>query len=190
MAQKDFAQMKKDAQNTAIKEHVAGKDVRDLLKNPVVTYTAETEREKAHVFRYRLNVLNYMKEGDAKKLVYDACKLIAQQVAHVSVELRANSDAPKIHRKEMLRHLNTVTASLKLDDVHFGNRDAALIVEWATHAKANGDCTDTVINANAWSVVQKLLTNKLNAYDAKMLIGKDSYSLEKVIADTLAKTAA
>ena len=190
MAQKDFAQIKKEAQAAAIKEHIAGKDVRALLKNPVVTYTAETEREKAHVFRYRLNILNYMADGDAKKVVCDACKLIAQQVAHVAVELRVNNDNPKIHRKEMLRHLNTVTAALKLEDVSFGNRDAALLVEWATHAKANGDCTDTVINANAWSVVQKLLTNKLNAYDAKMLIGKDAYSIEKIIADTLAKTAA
>ena len=189
MAQKDYAQLKKDAQNTAIKAHIAGKDIRALLKNPVVTFTAETEKEKEHVYRYRLNVLSHVTDSNTKKVVNDACKLIAQQIAHVSVELRANSDSPKLHRKELLRHLNTVTNALGLKDVSFGNRDAAVLVEWATRAKANGDCTDTVISTNAWSVVQKLLTNKLNAYDAKMLIGKDAYSIEKVIADTLAKAA-
>ena len=190
MAQKDYAQLKKEAQNTAIKAHIEGKDVRALLKNPVVTFTAETEKEKAHVFYYRLNVLRHVTDGDAKKAVTDTCKLIAQQIAHVAVELRANSDSPKIHRKELLRHLNTVAKVLGLEDVSFGNRDAANLVEWATRAKSDGEHTDTVINANAWSVVQKLLTNKLNAYDAKMLIGKDAYSIEKVIVDTLAKVAA
>ena len=49
----------------------------------------------------------------------------------------------------------------------------ALLVEWCTRAKTEGRTTDTAISANVWRQVQKLFTNKLNAHEARLKVGKD-----------------
>ena len=42
-----------------------------------------------------------------------------------------------------------------------------------TRAKTEGRTTDTAISANVWRQVQKLFTNKLNAHEARLKVGKN-----------------
>ena len=98
--------------------------------------------------------------------------MIALNVAYVAQELRKDDGAPKVHRREVVERLKEVANALNLG-VGAVNKDAALLVEWCTRAKTEGRTTDTAISANVWRQVQKLFTNKLNAYEARVKVGKN-----------------
>ena len=163
--------LQKTARDAAVKAHIAGKTVRDLVLDPVVTFTAETPKEKAHAFRYTVDALRVATD-DQKKTVKHACEVIALNVAYVAQELRKDDGAPKVHRREVVERLKEVANALNLG-VGAVNKDAALLVEWCTRAKTEGRTTDTAISANVWRQVQKLFTNKLNAHEARLKVGKD-----------------
>ena len=167
----DYRAIQKTARDAAVKAHIAGKTVRDLVLDPVVTFTAETPKEKAHAFRYTVDALRVATD-DQKKTVKHACEVIALNVAYVAQELRKDDGAPKVHRREVVERLKEVANALNLG-VGAVNKDAALLVEWCTRAKTEGRTTDTAISANVWRQVQKLFTNKLNAYEAHVKVGKN-----------------
>ena len=167
----DYNAIQKTARDAAVKAHTAGKTVRDLVLDPVVTFTAETPKEKAHAFRYTVDALRVATD-DQKKTVKHACEVIALNVAYVAQELRKDDGAPKVHRREVVERLKEVANALNLG-VGAVNKDAALLVEWCTRAKTEGRTTDTAISANVWRQVQKLFTNKLNAHEARLKVGKD-----------------
>ena len=167
----DYNAIQKTARDAAIKAHIAGKTVRDLVLDPVVTFTAETPKEKAHAFRYTVDALRVATD-DQKKTVKHACEVIALNVAYAALEMRRTDDAPKVHRREIVERLKEVANALNLG-VGAVNKDAALLVEWCTRAKTEGRTTDTAISANVWRQVQKLFTNKLNAHEARLKVGKD-----------------
>ena len=167
----DYKAIQKTARDAAVKAHIAGKTVRDLVLDPVVTFTAETPKEKAHAFRYTVDALRVATD-DQKKTVKHACEVIALNVAYVAQELRKDDGAPKVHRREMVERLKEVANALNLG-VGAVNKDAALLVEWCTRAKTEGCTTDTAISANVWRQVQKLFTNKLNAHEARLKVGKN-----------------
>lgn len=167
----DYKAIQKTARDAAIKAHIAGKTVRDLVLDPVVTFTAETPKEKAHAFRYTVDALRVATD-DQKKTVKHACEVIALNVAYVAQELRKDDGAPKVHRREVVERLKEVANALNLG-VGAVNKDAALLVEWCTRAKTEGRMTDTAISANVWRQVQKLFTNKLNAHEARVKVGKN-----------------
>ena len=167
----DYKAIQKTARDAAVKAHIAGKTVRDLVLDPVVTFTAETPKEKAHAFRYTVDALRVATD-DQKKTVKHACEVIALNVAYVAQELRKDDGAPKVHRREVVERLKEVANALNLG-VGAVNKDAALLVEWCTRAKTEGRTTDTAISANVWRQVQKLFTNKLNAHEARVKVGKN-----------------
>ena len=167
----DYKAIQKTARDAAVKAHIAGKTVRDLVLDPVVTFTAETPKEKAHAFRYTVDALRVATD-EQKKTVKHACEVIALNVAYVAQELRKDDGAPKVHRREVVERLKEVANALNLG-VGAVNKDAALLVEWCTRAKTEGRTTDTAISANVWRQVQKLFTNKLNAHEARLKVGKD-----------------
>ena len=167
----DYKAIQKTARDAAIKAHIAGKTVRDLVLDPVVTFTAETPKEKAHAFRYTVDALRVATD-EQKKTVKHACEVIALNVAYVAQELRKDDGAPKVHRREVVERLKEVANALNLG-VGAVNKDAALLVEWCTRAKTEGRTTDTAISANVWRQVQKLFTNKLNAHEARVKVGKN-----------------
>lgn len=167
----DYNAIQKTARDAAIKAHIAGKTVRDLVLDPVVTFTAETPKEKAHAFRYTVDALRVATD-EQKKTVKHACEVIALNVAYVAQELRKDDGAPKVHRREVVERLKEVANALNLG-VGAVNKDAALLVEWCTRAKTEGRTTDTAISANVWRQVQKLFTNKLNAHEARVKVGKN-----------------
>ena len=167
----DYNAIQKTARDAAVKAHIAGKTVRDLVLDPVVTFTAETPKEKAHAFRYTVDALRVATD-EQKKTVKHACEVIALNVAYVAQELRKDDGAPKVHRREVVERLKEVANALNLG-VGAVNKDAALLVEWCTRAKTEGRTTDTAISANVWRQVQKLFTNKLNAHEARLKVGKD-----------------
>ena len=167
----DYRAIQKTARDAAIKAHIAGKTVRDLVLDPVVTFTAETPKEKAHAFRYTVDALRVATD-EQKKTVRHACEVIALNVAYVAQELRKDDGAPKVHRREVVERLKEVANALNLG-VGAVNKDAALLVEWCTRAKTEGRTTDTAISANVWRQVQKLFTNKLNAHEARVKVGKN-----------------
>ena len=163
----NYKELQKTARDAAVKAHIAGKTVRDLVLDPVVTFTAETPKEKAYAFHYTVDALRVATD-DQKKTVKHACEVIALNVAYVAQELRKDDGAPKVHRREVVERLKEVANALNLV-----NKDAALLVEWCTRAKTEGRTTDTAISANVWRQVQKLFTNKLNAYEAHVKVGKN-----------------
>lgn len=165
------------ASKAAVAEYVKGKAVRDLIKSPVVPYTYTVDGQTIKAIA-RIDALRYVDSAETRKAIRDKAQYIAQQVAFVQQEL--GKDAPKVHRKAMLSALADVTGLLGLDDVKFGNRDAAFIVATCTRGKrASGSATtDLAVSGSAWRAVLSLLTNKLNAYDAKLLIGKNEYSVQ------------
>lgn len=167
----DYNAIQKTARDAAVKAHIAGKAVRDLVLDPVVTFTAETPKEKAHAFRYTVDALRVATD-EQKKAVKHACEVIALNVAYVAQELRKDDGAPKVHRREVVERLKEVANALNLG-VGAVNKDAALLVEWCTRAKTEGRTTDTAISANVWRQVQKLFTNKLNAHEARVKVGKN-----------------
>lgn len=167
----DYKAIQKTARDAAVKAHIAGKTVRDLVLDPVVTFTAETPKEKAHAFHYTVDALRVATD-DQKKTVKHACEIIALNVAYVAQELRKDDGAPKVHRREVVERLKEVANALNLG-VGAVNKDAALLVEWCTRAKTEGRTTDTAISANVWRQVQKLFTNKLNAHEARLKVGKN-----------------
>ena len=167
----DYNAIQKTARDAAVKAHIAGKTVRDLVLDPVVTFTAETPKEKAHAFRYTVDALRVATD-EQKKAVRHACEVIALNVAYAALEMRRTDDAPKVHRREIVERLKEVANALNLG-VGAVNKDAALLVEWCTRAKTEGRTTDTAISANVWRQAQKLLTNKLNAHEARLKVGKD-----------------
>lgn len=167
----DYNAIQKTARDAAIKAHIAGKTVRDLVLDPVVTFTAETPKEKVHAFRYTVDALRVATD-DQKKTVKHACEVIALNVAYAALEMRRTDDAPKVHRREIVERLKEAANALNLG-VGAVNKDAALLVEWCTRAKTEGRTTDTAISANVWRQVQKLFTNKLNAHEARLKVGKD-----------------
>ena len=164
----DYNAIQKTARDAAVKAHIAGKTVRDLVLDPVVTFTAETPKEKAHAFRYTVDALRVATD-EQKKTVKHACEVIALNVA---LEMRRTDDAPKVHRREIVERLKEAANALGLG-VGATNKDVALLVEWCTRAKTEGRTTDTAISANVWRQVQKLFTNKLNAHEARLKVGKD-----------------
>lgn len=89
-----------------------------------------------------------------------------------------------MHRKAMLSALADVAALLGLDGVKFGNRDAAFIVATCTRGKRTSGTvtTDIAIPETAWRGVSALLTNKLNQYDAKLLLGQSEYTVQEQAA--------
>lgn len=167
----DYRAIQKTARDAAVKAHIAGKTVRDLVLDPVVTFTAETPKEKAHAFRYTVDALRVATD-EQKKTVRHACEVIALNVAYAALEMRRTDDAPKVHRCEIVERLKEVADALNLG-VGATNKDVALLVEWCTRAKTEGRTTDTAISANVWRQVQKLFTNKLNAYEAHVKVGKN-----------------
>lgn len=167
----DYKAIQKTARDAAVKAHITGKTVRDLVLDPVVTFTAETPTEKAHAFRYTVDALRVATD-EQKKTVRHACEVIALNVAYVAQELRKDDGAPKVHRREVVERLKEVANALNLG-VGAVNKDAALLVEWCTRAKTEGRTTDTAISANVWRQVQKLFSNKLNAHEARLKVGKD-----------------
>lgn len=167
----DYNAIQKTARDAAVKAHIAGKTVRDLVLDPVVTFTAETPKEKVHAFRYTVDALRVATD-DQKKTVKHACEVIALNVAYAALEMRRTDDAPKVHRREIVERLKEAANALNLG-VGAVNKDAALLVEWCTRAKTEGRTTDTAISANVWRQVQKLFTNKLNAHEARLKVGKD-----------------
>lgn len=167
----DYRTIQKTARDAAVKAHIAGKTVRDLVLDPVVTFTAETPKEKAYAFHYTVDALRVATD-DQKKTVRHACEVIALNVAYVAQELRKDDGAPKVHRREVVERLKEVANALNLG-VGAVNKDAALLVEWCTRAKTEGRTTDTAISANVWRQVQKLFTNKLNAHEARVKVGKN-----------------
>lgn len=167
----NYKELQKTARDAAIKAHIAGKTVWDLVLDPVVTFTAETPKEKAHAFCYTVDALRVATD-EQKKTVKHACEVIALNVAYVAQELRKDDGAPKVHRREVVERLKEVANALNLG-VGAVNKDAALLVEWCTRAKTEGRTTDTAISANVWRQVQKLFTNKLNAYEAHVKVGKN-----------------
>ena len=167
----NYKELQKTARDAAVKAHIASKTVRDLVLDPVVTFTAETPKEKAHAFRYTVDALRVATD-EQKKTVRHACEVIALNVAYVAQELRKDDGAPKVHRREVVERLKEVANALNLG-VGAVNKDAALLVEWCTRAKTQGRTTDTAISANVWRQVQKLFTNKLNAHEARLKVGKD-----------------
>lgn len=167
----DYKAIQKTARDAAIKAHIAGKTVRDLVLDPVVTFTAEPPKEKAHAFRYTVDALRVATD-DQKKAVKHACEVIALNIAYAALEMRRTDDAPKVHRREIVERLKEVADALSLG-VGATNKDVALLVEWCTRAKTEGRTTDTAISANVWRQVQKLFTNKLNAYEAHVKVGKN-----------------
>lgn len=167
----NYKELQRTARDVAIKAHIAGKTVRDLVLDPVVTFTAETPKEKAHAFRYTVDALRVATD-EQKKTVKHACEVIALNVAYVAQELRKDDGAPKVHRREVVERLKEVANALNLG-VGAVNKDAALLVEWCTRAKTEGRTTDTAISANVWRQVQKLFTNKLNAHEARVKVGKN-----------------
>lgn len=167
----DYRAIQKTARDAAVKAHIAGKTVRDLVLDPVVTFTAETPKEKAHAFRYTVDALRVATD-EQKKTVRHACEVIALNVAYAALEMRRTDDAPKVHRREIVERLKEAADALGLG-VGATNKDVALLVEWCTRAKTEGRTTDTAISANVWRQVQKLFTNKLNAYEAHVKVGKN-----------------
>ena len=167
----DYNAIQKTARDAAVKAHIAGKTVRDPVLDPVVTFTAETPKEKAHAFRYTVDALRVATD-EQKKTVKHACEVIALNVAYVAQELRKDDGAPKVHRREVVERLKEVANALNLG-VGAVNKDAVLLVEWCTRAKTEGRTTDTAISANVWRQVQKLFTNKLNAHEARVKVGKN-----------------
>lgn len=167
----DYKAIQKTARDAAVKAHTAGKTVRDLVLDPVVTFTAETPKEKVHAFRYTVDALRVATD-EQKKTVKHACEVIALNVAYVAQELRKDDGAPKVHRREIVERLKEAADALSLG-VGATNKDVALLVEWCTRAKTEGRTTDTAISANVWRQVQKLFTNKLNAYEAHVKVGKN-----------------
>ena len=167
----NYKELQKAARDAAVKAHIAGKTVRDLVLDPVVTFTAETPKEKAHAFHYTVDALRVATD-EQKKTVKHACEVIALNVAYVAQELRKDDGAPKVHRREVVERLKEVANALNLG-VGAVNKDAALLVEWCTRAKTEGRTTDTAISANVWRQVQKLFTNKLNAHEARLKVGKN-----------------
>lgn len=167
----DYRAIQKTARDAAVKAHIAGKTVRDLVLDPVVTFTAETPKEKAHAFRYTVDALRVATD-EQKKTVRHACEVIALNIAYAALEMRRTDDAPKVHRREIVERLKEAADALSLG-VGATNKDVALLVEWCTRAKTEGRTTDTAISANVWRQVQKLFTNKLNAYEAHVKVGKN-----------------
>ena len=167
----NYKELQKTARDAAIKAHIAGKTVRDLVLDPVVTFTAETPKEKAHAFRYTVDALRVATD-DQKKTVKHACEVIALNIAYAALEMRRTDDAPKVHRREIVERLKEAADALSLG-VGATNKDVTLLVEWCTRAKTEGRTTDTAISANVWRQVQKLFTNKLNAYEAHVKVGKN-----------------
>ena len=167
----DYRAIQKTARDAAVKAHIAGKTVRDLVLDPVVTFTAETPKEKAHAFHYTVDALRVATD-DQKKTVKHACEVIALNIAYAALEMRRTGGAPKVHRRGIVERLKEVADALSLG-VGATNKDVALLVEWCTRAKTEGRTTDTAISANVWRQVQKLFTNKLNAYEAHVKVGKN-----------------
>ena len=167
----DYRTIQKTARDAAVKTHIAGKTVRDLVLDPVVTFTAETPKEKAHAFRYTVDAMRVATD-DQKKTVKHACEVIALNIAYAALEMRRTDDAPKVHRREIVERLKEAADALGLG-VGATNKDVTLLVEWCTRAKTEGRTTDTAISANVWRQVQKLFTNKLNAYEAHVKVGKN-----------------
>ena len=167
----DYKAIQKTARDAAVKAHIAGKTVRDLVLDPVVTFTAETPKEKAHAFHYTVDALRVATD-EQKKTVRHACEVIALNIAYAALEMRRTDDAPKVHRREIVERLKEAADALSLG-VGATNKDVTLLVEWCTRAKTEGRTTDTAISANVWRQVQKLFTNKLNAYEAHVKVGKN-----------------
>lgn len=167
----DYRTIQKTARDAAVKAHIAGKTVRDLVLDPVVTFTAETPKEKAHAFRYTVDAMRVATD-EQKKTVKHACEVIALNIAYAALEMRRTDDAPKVHRREIVERLKEAADALSLG-VGATNKDVALLVEWCTRAKTEGRTTDTAISANVWRQVQKLFTNKLNAHEAHVKVGKN-----------------
>ena len=184
----DYNAIQKTARDAAVKAHIAGKTVRDLVLDPVVTFTAETPKEKAHAFRYTVDALRVATD-EQKKTVRHACEVIALNIAYAALEMRRTDDAPKVHRREIVERLKEVADALGLG-VGATNKDVALLVEWCTRAKTEGRTTDTAISANVWRQVQKLFTNKLNAYEAHVKVGKNVVAKAPEAADATENPAA
>jgi hypothetical protein len=180
----DYKAIQKAARDAAVKAHLSGKTVRDLILDPVVTFTAETPKEKAHTFHCTVDALKAATD-DQKKTVRHACEIIALNVAYVAQELRKDDGAPKVHRREVVERLKEVANTLGLG-VGAVNKDAALLVEWCTRAKTEGRTTDTAIAANVWRYVQRLFTNKLNTHEARLKVGRDFVQTATVTVDTAA----
>ena len=168
---KDYAQIKKDAQKLAIKTHTEGKSVRDLMLDPVAVYFCETEKEKSKTFSVVVNALDNATD-DQKKAVATHVKMVGLLVSYVALELRKLDGQPKTHRAAMVERLKAIANTLELG-VGAVNKDAAILTEWCTGAVTHGKQTDTKIRADVWPLIQRLFTNKLNAYEARMQVGKD-----------------
>ena len=89
----------------------------------------------------------------------------------------------------MVERLKEVANALNLG-VGAVNKDAVLLVEWCTRAKTEGRTTDTAISANVWRQVQKLFTNKLNAHEARVKVGKNVVANAPEAADATENPAA
>ena len=109
----DYKAIQKTARDAAVKAHIAGKTVRDLVLDPVVTFTAETPKEKAHAFRYTVDALRVATD-EQKKTVKHACEVIALNVAYAALEMRRTDDAPKVHRREIVERLKEAANALNL----------------------------------------------------------------------------
>ena len=166
------------ASKTAVAEYVKGKTIREILKTPATEYqyTVDGQTIKATA---RVDVLRHVESAEVKNAVREKSQYIAQQVAFVQHEL--GKDVPKVHRKAMFTAMADVARLLGLDDVKFGNRDAAFMVAACTRGKraAGAVTTDVSIPETAWRALSALITNKLNQYDAKLLLGQSEYTVQE-----------
>lgn len=145
--------------------------MRDLILDPEAVFFCETEREKSKRFTVTVNALNNATD-EQKKIVREHVKMVGLLVSYVALELRKNDGQPKPHRAAMVERLKAIANTLELG-VGAVNKDAAILTEWCTGAVTHGKQTDTKIRANVWPLIQHLFTNKLNAYEARMQVGKD-----------------
>lgn len=179
------------ARNNAIAAYLKGKTLPDVLRAPVVSYSVTVDGKETQRTA-RIDALRAMIDDDAKKAVREKCVLIAAQVESVAKELSAAhaQDTPKVHRRAMISLLSDVAALLGLD-VNIGAKDAAFIVAACTRVKytdKSAATSDIAIASTAWRAVQRVLTNKLLAYDARIL--RNNTTTRKADDDKAAATTA
>lgn len=160
------------ARNNAIAAYLKGKTLPDVLRAPIVTYTVTVDGKETQRTT-RIDAMRAMTDDDAKKAVRDKCVLIAAQVESVAKELSAAhaQDTPKVHRRAMITLMSDVAGLLGLN-VNIGAKDAAFIVAACTRVKytdKSAATSDIAIASTAWRAVQRVLTNKLLAYEARIL---------------------
>lgn len=182
--------VKKIARVAIAKAAYATKTPADILRDPIASYTYTLDG-KEHVDTVRLDALRAMTDDDAKKAVREKCVLIAAQVESVAKELSAAhaQDTPKVHRRAMISLMADVADLLGVH-VNIGAKDAAFIVAACTRVKYTGKSaatSDIAIASTAWRAVQRVLTNKLLAYDARIL--RDSTTTRKADDDKPAAPA-